>query len=224
MKVSERRTGTERGIALRPSAKPKRQCHRDFVAWLKTKNLADREYHEVVSIWRRLPRNGRRVLYPGVIAPPRVFPRVPGGGVKLRDGEWDWLTSLSPELLAQFTQWILDWYNSLKQATYYIDIWNDTTYTIPELVVTYFLNELTDSNQIIAVGPYPATWPNFQPGQKAEFAISGCLYVRSYAVTLVWEDGIDEVLPNTPIQDINALEKAEEGYIDMCGDIWEIYV
>jgi len=175
-------------------------------------------HREIVELWQQLPRKEGRVVYPDLVVGRQGYPKPLGGN-------WDW-SNIPPDVLQAFVEWLQKWILYLKQATYYIDIWNNTEWTIPDLVVTYFLNELTDSNQIVTIGPYPAEWPNFQPGQEAEFAISGCLYMKSYAVTLVWEDGtIDEVLPNTSVYDINTqYDEAHFGQIEVCSDVWEIFV
>ena len=118
-------------------------------------------------------------------------------------------------------QALMKWIDMLASAQYVVEVLNSTDTTIA-VVWTYLLNELTP-NGIIVIGPYSSIWEDLAPGNTATFSLTGCLYMKSYAVTVVYNGNPDIVLPNTSIGDINKYEKSKFGQVNICSDWWEIY-
>jgi hypothetical protein len=183
---------------------PRDACRCDFPAWLSRQSVQRAERDECLGMWAALPRRGGHTIIPNL---------------KPLGGEPDSDLESSP----LFVKFLLMWIAFLKTQEYVVQVFNGTDTTIA-VVWTYLYNELTPGNDIITVGPTSSTWFGLLPEETAEFSFYGCLYMKSYAITVVYEGTPDVVLPNTSIGEINAYEQSEYGVIDFCGDWWEIYV
>lgn len=165
-----------------------------------------------MQIVRRLPRRGGKPIIPNL---------------RPMDGDFSWFAPEfgSQELVipVELTGIFLKWIDILKATPYVVEVLNGTDTPIA-VVWTYLLNELTAGGDIVTVGPYSSTWLGLLPGATAVFELTGCLYMKSYAITVVYEGQPDVVLPNTSIDAINQYELEKFGSINTCSDWWEIYI
>jgi hypothetical protein len=199
-------------LRRRPISRDCVACGRDFPTWLMRKPIPEQKRAEALQMWEHLPRRSGRPIIPSL--KPKEEPKY-----SALDGSFGDIYLITPELAALLLQWI----QALKGESYIVEVLNSTELPIA-VVWTYLLNELTPDGDIITVGPYSSTWLGLTPGQIAVFELSGCLYMKSYAISVVYDGEGQVVLPNTSIAAINQYEKDKFGSTSICTDWWEIYI
>jgi hypothetical protein len=218
---------------IRPSRTRVTSCHGcNFESWLARQHLVPSEADRILIEWRslangdpdqlsfRAPKAGHRWhLRPrGSDVPKQVFSKLEETSGET--GDFSWLNHLTPELL----EWLLDWFESLKNQPYQVIITNNSGGDVENLTVFYWRNELVGDN-ITKVGPLQKSMNGVPlPNTKtASFETCPCFNMAS-EYHVAYMVGGQQYYNYFNVDDINAQEKTLYGSVDLCADTLEIYV
>jgi len=198
------------------------KCRCNFSSFLRRQNIPRAKLEKLLKLWAAFPRQNGRIIIPDLKFSGKHRDRGPAL-IPMGGGDPDYSFDDPDTLLDLLFDILLVWIDMLKKTDYVVEVLNSTEVPIA-VVWTYLLNELTPSGDLITVGPFSSTWLGLSTGETATFSLSGCLYMKSYAITVVYDGNAEVVLPNSTVGDINEYELSEYGELNICSDWWEIYV